>query len=109
MQTEWDPAAAEPDVADLLKTARVALRAKTREAESVQANRVTAGRLQLRLGRDLLWCPYARSDGYLKKGKISAGVARQYTGTAGRRSRRRLILEDVGGGLGGEGAVEPQV
>ena len=39
------------------------LRSKTGEAQTVQGNRVTAGRLQLRLGRDLRWYPYARSDG----------------------------------------------
>jgi hypothetical protein len=41
----------------------VTLHAKTGETGSVQGNRVTAGRLQLRLGRDLRWYPYARSDG----------------------------------------------
>ena len=45
------------------KAARAALRAKTGAAQAVtQGNRVTAGRLQLRLGRDLRWYPYARSD-----------------------------------------------
>jgi hypothetical protein len=29
--------------------------------EAVQGNRITAGRLQLRLGRDLRWYPYVRS------------------------------------------------
>jgi uncharacterized Zn finger protein len=61
--TEWDPAAEEPESADLLKAARNVLRSKTGAAESVEGNRVTAGRLQLRLGRDLRWYPYARSDG----------------------------------------------
>jgi uncharacterized Zn finger protein len=60
---EWDPVAEEPESADLLKAARGVLRSKTGEAESVAGNRVTAGRLQLRLGRDLRWYPYARSDG----------------------------------------------
>jgi uncharacterized Zn finger protein len=60
---EWDPVAEEPESADLLKAARSVLRSKTGEAESVDRNRVTAGRLQLRLGRDLRWYPYARSDG----------------------------------------------
>jgi uncharacterized Zn finger protein len=63
LQEEWNPAADEPDAADLLKAARVTLHAKTGETGSVQGNRVTAGRLQLRLGRDLRWYPYARSDG----------------------------------------------
>ena len=62
LQEQWDPAAEEPEAADLLKAARVALHAQTGETESVQGNRVTAGRLQLRLGHDLRWYPYARSD-----------------------------------------------
>jgi uncharacterized Zn finger protein len=61
LRAEWDPA--DPEAAGLLVTARAALSAKTGEAQAViQANRVTAGRLQLRLGRDLRWYPYARSD-----------------------------------------------
>jgi hypothetical protein len=63
LHREWDPAAEEPESADLLKAARNVLRSKTGTAESVQGNRITAGRLQLRLGRDLRWYPYARSDG----------------------------------------------
>jgi uncharacterized Zn finger protein len=63
LHAEWDPAVDEPDAADLLKAARNALRSKTGAAESVRGNRVTAGRLQLRLGRDLRWYPYALSDG----------------------------------------------
>jgi uncharacterized Zn finger protein len=63
LDDEWDPVAEEPEWADLLKAARGVLRSKTGEAESVAGNRVTAGRLQLRLGRDLRWYPYARSDG----------------------------------------------
>jgi uncharacterized Zn finger protein len=60
---EWDPVAEEPESADLLKAARGVLRSKTGEAEFVEGNRVTAGRLQVRLGHDLRWYPYARSDG----------------------------------------------
>ena len=63
LHREWEPAAEEPESADLLKAARNVLRSKTGTAEDVQGNRVTAGRLQLRLGRDLRWYPYARSDG----------------------------------------------
>ena len=63
LYAEWDPAADDPDDAGLLTAARAALRAKTGAAQAaVQRNRVTAGRLQLRLGRDLRWYPYARSD-----------------------------------------------
>ena len=64
LHSEWDPATEEPEAPDLLKTARSALRDKNGGAETViEGNRVTAGRLQLRLGRDLRWYPYARSDG----------------------------------------------
>jgi uncharacterized Zn finger protein len=60
---EWDPVAEDPEAADLMKAARTVLRAKTGAPDEVTGNRVTAGRLQLRLGRDLRWYPYARSDG----------------------------------------------
>jgi uncharacterized Zn finger protein len=63
LHAEWDPVAEDPEAADLMKAARTVLRAKTGVPDSVQRNRVTAGRLQLRLGRDLRWYPYARSDG----------------------------------------------
>jgi uncharacterized Zn finger protein len=63
LHREWDPVAEDPQSGDLLKAARNVLRSKTGAAESVEGNRVTAGRLQLRLGRDLRWYPYARSDG----------------------------------------------
>jgi len=63
LHSEWDPAADDPDAGRLLAAARAALSAKTGTAQAViQGNRVTAGRLQLRLGRDLRWYPYARSD-----------------------------------------------
>jgi uncharacterized Zn finger protein len=62
LRAEWDPAAEDPDAAGLLGTARTMLRVKTGTAETVQGNRITAGQLQLRLGRDLRWYPYARSD-----------------------------------------------
>jgi uncharacterized Zn finger protein len=60
--TEWDPPAEDPDTAGLLDAARAVLRAKTGAAEAVRGNRITAGRLQLRLGQDLRWYPYALSD-----------------------------------------------
>jgi uncharacterized Zn finger protein len=63
LRGEWDPTAEDPDAARLLTTARAALLAKTGAAQAtIRGNRVTAGRLQLRLGRDLRWYPYARSD-----------------------------------------------
>jgi uncharacterized Zn finger protein len=62
LHAEWDPAAEDPDAVELLSAARAVLRAKAGTAEAVQGNRITAGRLQLRLGRDLRWYPYARSD-----------------------------------------------
>ena len=62
LRGRWDPAAEDPDTAGLLEAAQAALRAKTGAPEAVQGNWVTAGRLQLRLGRDLRWYPYSRSD-----------------------------------------------
>jgi uncharacterized Zn finger protein len=64
LHSEWDPATEEPDGPELLRAARSALRDKNDGAETVvEGNRITMGRLQLRLGRDLRWFPYARSDG----------------------------------------------
>jgi len=62
LDAEWDPAAEDPDAVELLETARAVLSVKTGAAGAVLGNRITAGRLQLRLGRDLRWYPYARSD-----------------------------------------------
>jgi uncharacterized Zn finger protein len=62
LRAEWDPAAEDPDAAGLLQAARAALRAKCGTSAAILGNRITAGRLQLRLGRDLRWYPYARSD-----------------------------------------------
>jgi len=62
LRAEWDPAAEDPDAAGLLTTARAVLRTKADAAETIQGNRITAGHLQLRLGRDLRWYPYARSN-----------------------------------------------
>jgi uncharacterized Zn finger protein len=78
LHAEWDPVADDPDAARLLTAARAALCAKTGAAQAViQGNRVTAGRLQLRLGRDLRWYPYARSDdGWEPSGTPDADPAR---------------------------------
>jgi hypothetical protein len=62
LRGEWDPPVEDPDAVELVDAARAVLRAKTGVAENVRGNRITAGRLQLRLGRDLRWYPYARSD-----------------------------------------------
>jgi uncharacterized Zn finger protein len=61
LQAEWDPVTEDPDAAELLQAAQVALRTKTSASETIRGNRITAGHLQLRLGRDLRWYPYARS------------------------------------------------
>ena len=81
LHAEWDPVADDPDAARLLTAARSALRAKTGAARAdIQRNRVTAGRLQLRLGRDLRWYPYARSDdGWEPSGAPEADPARALT------------------------------
>ena len=62
LHAAWDPAAEDPDAVELLTAARAALRTKTGADEDVHGNQVTAGHLQLRLGRDLRWYPYTRSD-----------------------------------------------
>ena len=63
LRAGWDPAADDPDAGRLLAAAQAALCAKTDAAQAaIEGNRVTADRLQLRLGRDLRWYPYARSD-----------------------------------------------
>ena len=54
----WNPHEEQPDAADLLKGAVTALRGATGEPAYVVANKVTAGRVQVRLGPDLLWYPY---------------------------------------------------
>jgi len=81
LHAEWDPVADDPDAARRLTAARSALRAKTGAAQAeIQRNRVTAGRLQLRLGRDLRWYPYARSDdGWEPSGTPEADPARALT------------------------------
>ena len=81
LNAEWDPVADDPDAARLLTAARSALRVKTGAAQAdIQRNRVTAGRLQLRLGRDLRWYPYARSDdGWEPSGTPEADPARALT------------------------------
>jgi uncharacterized Zn finger protein len=62
--TSWEPAAdTSGDAPELLKAARAVLRDATGAAVSVSGNQVTATGIQLRLGRDLLWYPYALSDG----------------------------------------------
>jgi uncharacterized Zn finger protein len=60
LRTDWDPAT--EDAVELLEAAQTVLRAKTGTAAAVRGNRITAGHLQLRLGRDLRWYPYAQSD-----------------------------------------------
>ncbi len=63
LRNEWDPGAEAADAAELMKAARTALRDAAGAPARITGNRVTAGRLQLRLGRDLLWYPYAHSAG----------------------------------------------
>jgi len=63
LRNEWDPGVEAAGAAELMKAARTALRDAAGAPARVTRNRVTAGRLQLRLGRDLLFYPYARSGG----------------------------------------------
>jgi len=60
----WEPAADQSsDPAELMKAAQAALREAASTAVRTSGNQVTAGRIQLRLGRDLLWYPYALAEG----------------------------------------------
>jgi uncharacterized Zn finger protein len=61
LTAQWDPVAEDPDAVRLLAGAQDALHTKTGEAAATDGNRVSATRLQLRLGHDLLWYPYTRS------------------------------------------------
>jgi hypothetical protein len=61
LHEEWDPGTEAAGAAELMKAARTALRDAVGAPARITGNRITAGRLQLRLGRDLLWYPYARS------------------------------------------------
>ena len=61
LHNEWDPPAEAAGAAELLKAARAALSSVAGTPAQVTRNRVTASRVQLRLGRDFLWYPYARS------------------------------------------------
>jgi len=63
LQAEWDPSADAAGAANLMKAARAVLRDVSGTPARAIRNRVTAGHVQLRLGRDLLWYPYVRSDG----------------------------------------------
>ncbi len=61
LRDEWDPGTEAAGAAELMKAAGTALRDAAAAPARVTGNRVTAERLQLRLGRDLLWYPYVRS------------------------------------------------
>jgi uncharacterized Zn finger protein len=63
LHAEWDPSSDAAGAANLLKAARGVLNDVAGTPARATRNRVTAGRVQLRLGRDLLWYPYVRSDG----------------------------------------------
>jgi uncharacterized Zn finger protein len=62
LRADWEPPAGEAGAA-LLKAACAVLGDASGSPATAARNRVTAGRVQLRLGRDLLWYPYVRSDG----------------------------------------------
>jgi uncharacterized Zn finger protein len=64
LSVRWEPAAADSsDSADLMKAAQAVLHEAVGLAVDINGNQVRAGRIQLRLGRDLLWYPYALADG----------------------------------------------
>jgi hypothetical protein len=52
-----------PGATHLMRPARAVLRGMSGTTARATRNRVPAGRVQLRIGRDLLWYPYVRSDG----------------------------------------------
>ncbi|HLK00812.1 MAG TPA: SWIM zinc finger family protein [Streptosporangiaceae bacterium] len=61
LTSDWDPAEEVTGSAALLATAQYALHAKTGVPPVRSGNRITAGRLQLRVSRDLRWFPYTRA------------------------------------------------
>jgi len=63
LRTDWDPAIEAAGMKEFMKAARVSLQDTAGATASVTRNRVTAGHVQLRLGRDFLWYPYSRSNG----------------------------------------------
>jgi uncharacterized Zn finger protein len=63
LREQWDPATETAGATELLRAARVTLRDATGTVARVTRNRVSAGRMQLRLGRDYRWYPYARIEG----------------------------------------------
>jgi hypothetical protein len=63
LRGQWNPATELAGVTELIKAARVALSQAAGSGARVAGNQVTAGRLQLRIGRDLLWYPYAHANG----------------------------------------------
>ena len=66
LRDEWDPGTEAAGAAELMKAAHTALRDAAGAPARNTRNQVTAGRLQVRLGHDLLWYPYTRSaDAYL--------------------------------------------
>jgi uncharacterized Zn finger protein len=61
LHAEWDPIAEDQGAAELVEAAGAVVTAKTGAAGAIRGNRITSGRLQLRLGRDLRWYPYSLS------------------------------------------------
>jgi len=60
----WEPAADDSsDPAELMKAAQAAFREVAGTAVHTSGSQITAGRIQLRLGRDLLWYPYVLAEG----------------------------------------------
>ncbi len=62
LRAKWVPGSLGDEVTEMIKVAGAALKEATGAAVTISGNQVSAGRLQLRLGRDLMWYPYARSD-----------------------------------------------
>jgi hypothetical protein len=62
LRAKWVPGSLGDEVTEMIKVAGAALKEATGAAVTISANQVSADRLQLRLGRDLMWYPYTRSD-----------------------------------------------
>jgi hypothetical protein len=86
LRTDWDPATELAGIALTLAVARTSLRDAIGTIARVTRNRVTAGRCQIRLGRDHLWYPYVRAtDGWEPAGSPHhdpAEVTRQWRPSA---------------------------
>lgn len=62
LRSDWEPATEAAGMREFMTSSRIALREATGTVTRVTRNRITAGDVQVRLGRDDLWYPYSRSS-----------------------------------------------